>query len=294
MWCKQCQQDVPAVSSPDAGAYCCPRCAATLTGQAVPAERGEEATHRIGAIADLDLGPMLIDPLPDPVSTTVEELTAAGGQTVGNEVDLPPRLDSWEMDEELRHIHRVLAPQAPPAATAPTLGPFTPTRLDAAHVGRLRWNYPAMRQLIGQRLSSRTPAGWLAALVSFVLSIGLMAFAFGGVLLTWSLFTGRQDLWTIGMPIALVGQIVLLMGFILQMDRLWSDNRDTAAKLEHVDERLHDLKATADLLENSQGAPPASFFAHVPGTINSQMILADLKSQLDLLALKMGHDDRAR
>ena len=35
--------------------------------------------------------------------------------------------------------------------------------------------------------------------------------------------TGRQDLWAIGTPIILAGQIVLVLGLVLQLDRIWRD-----------------------------------------------------------------------
>ena len=125
-----------------------------------------------------------------------------------------------------------------------------------------------------------------------VLLIGLMGMACGGVLLGWSLIAGRQDLWPIGLPIALAGQIVLVMGFVLQMDRLWNDHSRTSAKLDHMDERLADLENTTALLGTTHSTPAMSFYSHLAGGANPQLLLADLKSQLDLLALKMGRDSR--
>jgi hypothetical protein len=123
------------------------------------------------------------------------------------------------------------------------------------------------------------------------LALGVMAFVCGGVLLAWSAASGRQELWTIGMPIALGGQIVLLIGLMLQLDRLWHDNRHTAEQLHHVDERLHDLNTATTLLGASHSSASASFYSHLAGGASPQLLLADLKSQLDLLAVKLAQDE---
>jgi hypothetical protein len=125
-----------------------------------------------------------------------------------------------------------------------------------------------------------------------LLLIGLMGMACGGMLLAWATIGGRPDLWPMGMPIALVGQIVLVVGFVFQMDRLWNDNSLTSAKLNRMDERLADLKTTTALLGTTHSSPAASFYSHLAGGANPQLLLTDLKSQLDLLALKIGRESR--
>ena len=115
-------------------------------------------------------------------------------------------------------------------------------RIDPGHTE------PGRRRSPADHASKRSAAGLrrarpvLYAVAWLVLLIGLMGMACGGVLVGWSLIAGRQDLWPIGLPIALVGQIVLVIGFVLQMDRLWNDHSRTSAKLSHMDERLADLE----------------------------------------------------
>ena len=114
-----------------------------------------------------------------------------------------------------------------------------------------------------------------------------MTFVCGLILLGWSLVTGRDELWTVGMPVALCGQVALLVGLVLQLDRLWHDSRDAAAKLSHVDEQLHDLKTVTTMLGTGQGSPGTSFYTHLTSGAGPQLLLTDLKGQLDLLALKI-------
>jgi len=89
------------------------------------------------------------------------------------------------------------------------------------------------------------------------------------------------------MPIALGGQLGLLLGLLLQLDRLGDDNRRTSDQLETVDQRLDDLKQTATLLSTTHSAPSQAFYSHMAGAANPQLLLADLKGQLDLLAVQV-------
>ena len=116
--------------------------------------------------------------------------------------------------------------------------------------------------------------------------LGTTGFVSGLALMGWSIGAERPDLWTVGAPIILAGQIVLILGLVLQLDRSWRDSRWSAAKLETVDEQLHDLKTTTTLLGAGSG-PSGKFYAHWAGGAGPEVLLGDLKSQLDLLAMKL-------
>jgi hypothetical protein len=175
--------------------------------------------------------------------------------------------------------------------------PQTPgqwARLDASHVGPLGWHSPAVARAKAARkraAQARRPESWLPMLTWSVLAVGLMASAFGGVLLVWASVSARNELWTLGMPVGLAGQIVLVIGLILQLDRLWHDNRHTAEKLDHVDQRLHSLNRTASLLGASSGTASSASYPHLARGASPQMLLGDLKTQLDLLAVKLGQEE---
>jgi hypothetical protein len=82
------------------------------------------------------------------------------------------------------------------------------------------------------------------------------------------------------------------MGLVLQIDRLWSDNRAAVDKLHDVDDQIGDLKMTTTLLGTSQGPTGGVFYSHFAGGASPQLLLADLKGQLDLLAVKLAQDER--
>ena len=98
-------------------------------------------------------------------------------------------------------------------------------------------------------------------------------------------------MWRIGLPLMLGGQIVLLLGLALQIDRLRRESREAAARLGNVHQRLDDLKV-ATLLGTSHGPGATTFYSHFAGGASPQLLLSDLKSQLDLLALRIAQEGR--
>ncbi len=117
--------------------------------------------------------------------------------------------------------------------------------------------------------------------------MGLMAFTCGGVLLGWSFMSNRPDLWNLGIPVTVAGQIALLVGLVLQLERIWQNNRYAVDKLEEVDERLADMKHSQSLLNVNHGSAAQAFYSHMAEGASPSLLLADLKGQLDLLAVRL-------
>ncbi len=186
------------------------------------------------------------------------------------------------MDDDLLQIRRLVTHHKQSATNVPAPN-FLPLPVAMQGYGAATVNTaadyrneePASTKRRGSRL------GWC------LLAIGLMAFACGGVLLGWSLVQSRNDLWTLGMPIMLGGQFGLLIGLILQFDYLWQNNRQTSDELHRVDQRLHDLNHSTTLLGTTHSSAAQAFYGHLAEGANPQLLLADLKSQIDLLAVKM-------
>ncbi len=260
---------MPALPSGEKQTLCCPRCGENLCAEPQTAADGDSANFR------------------------ADENVTAPFSTIHQ----PPAYDCWELDEELQHIHRVLHPGK--AGDCPNFClskngtvPFTaqtarfdPPQADlpTRHVSAS--NRPGKRRKkVGRRGSVSGLLTW------FVFTLGIASSACGGILLGWSLATARQELWNVGLPVALVGQIALLAGLVLQIDRLWHDNRAAASKLDDVDEQLHELKTTTMLLSSSHGPASATFYSHLASGAGPQLLLTDLKSQLDLLAMKIAEE----
>jgi hypothetical protein len=253
-----CRQDVPALALADGTSYGCPRCGALLCAPVADTLAVDDCTETAPASTD------------------------------------PPLYDSWEMDEKLRHIERVLQTSTTKNRNAEAVYRREAKRFDLPHASLPPQHVPAVRQAHERKVQvqSNRAEPTSGTLTWAILSLGITGFVCGGILSGWSLWTGRQELWTIGLPVALVGQIALLVGLVLQLDRLWRDNREAAQKLDKVDEQLHDLKTTTTLLGTSQGSAASVFYSHYAGGAGPQLLLTDLKSQIDLLAMKIAQDDR--
>jgi hypothetical protein len=119
------------------------------------------------------------------------------------------------------------------------------------------------------------------------LAAGVMGLSCGGVLTGWSLLSAKPHLWNIGLPILLGGQAGLLIGLVLQLQRMWQNSKAAAHRMAHVDERLDELRHTTELLAGAQSAPSTRFYAHLAQAASPRLLMADLKGQLDLLAARI-------
>ena len=257
MWCIDCRQDVPALLSGDKQTFCCPRCGGTLC-----TDHGLGTDGRSAAQAE-----------DDPATS-----------------ESPPGYDGWEMSEEIRAIGRALRGSKRDDPQSKAIYRRESMRFDQPHSDLPVWHAPTTERPSKQPTIEAERHG--SAMTWLTLALGTTGFVCGGVLMGWSLATGRQELWTIGLPVALVGQIALLIGLVMQLDRMRRDNRRAAAKLDDVDEQLHDLKTSASLLSASHGPASTAFYTHFAGGANPQLLLTDLKSQLDLLAMRMANEER--
>jgi hypothetical protein len=219
------------------------------------------------------------------------DLSAAAGTTQFADLDW----DDWDLEDELRRVQRMLSPSPNRADAARK--PYAALDGDDGPIASLAdWRLPTVTPIVvAAEPSSRAgapiakPRGKaLGAMAWFILSLGLMAFVCGAVLLGWSYVSGQHELWHLGLPIALGGQAAMLLGFVLQLDRLRLDNSQAAEKLDTVDERILDLKqATVRLGTTNRGSVSQTFYAHLAEGASPHILLADLKGQLDLLAVRM-------
>jgi hypothetical protein len=276
MWCQNCQQDVPAIANGESAR--CARCGRSLSRS--PTDKPATAGLSDAAEWGIDLSATASEP------AFASQSTATAGE------------DTWLLDERLRNLQRRLHVTSPIGTYAtgrpettdwnPAFPDFElPARTAAPRPRQERPNRFADHNIRIDAAHTNSPRRRPSMLAWSILSMGLMAFVCGGVLLGWAFIGHRNDLWSLGMPIALVGQFGLLLGLVLQLDHLWQANRRTAETLDHVDERLREVNHATTLLGNSHSVPAQSFYAHLAEGAHPHLLLADLKGQLDLLATKM-------
>ncbi len=249
MWCSHCQQDVPAVVSGDrTSGQRCVRCQNLFAG--------------IAAAATPPLPPGL-----EPLTTLPEQAT------LDQLLQPPMPQEDWQLEAELRYVERLSQAwkEAPPLADS--------IAMPVEHI-------PDSRETTsGENLQSNKTR--FAGIAWAALSVGVMAFVCGGVLLGWSAVTQRQELWSIGLPLALLGQAGLIVGLVLQLETLWQTNRATTQSLQSLDGELHELRHSTTLLSSSRSTPSQSFYLHLAEGASPHLLLADLKGQLDLLSEQM-------
>ena len=255
MWCTDCRQDVPALLSGDKESFYCPRCGADLCANSEVEQNGDETAVE---------------------STGLEDEIQDGD-------DPNTCFDDWELEEQLHDIGRALRVARCDRRES--------MRFDRPHAELSGWHPPATKRSDKRRKTGRENRSAASPLTWFSLAVGTIGFVCGGVLMGWSLAAERPELWTIGLPAALAGQIVLLIGLVMQLDRMRRDGHRSASKLEEVDEQLHDLRTAATLLSTSQGPASTAFYSHFAGGAGPQLLLADLKSQLDLLATRISREE---
>jgi hypothetical protein len=216
-------------------------------------------------------------------------------------------MSDWDAEAELRRIERKLRDSLRQRKEENTTADRQ-LRLDSAHpevrpAKREKPMRPKAKkiEMKGRTLRADIPkakktvvaksSALLAFLTWSVIFLGITALFTGGISIGYSMYGDRPELWNFGLPFVIGGQIALLVGLVMQLDRLWRDNRAAAAKLDEVDEELHDLKSTASLLGAAHRSNSGSFYAHYAGGANAQLLLTDLKSQLDLLAIKIAEEE---
>ena len=287
MWCSHCQQDVPGIASTDEFVgICCARC-----GRQVGASAEE-------AVADTDRS------TPTTVADgerEVEEMVSWSDQYDGVYWKTHPPIDwheQWQWDDDMWSVQRITDSAA---VTTPAHFPAKSTTSELLNETRQavdHWHDQLVHpQGAVNRANSSLPKhsgrGRRRPLLSwFMLSSGLTVFVCGAGLLVGGYVTGRTDLWNLGIPVSVVGQIALLIGLVLQLDGLWRSNRSTADTLGALDNRLQDLKQTTAMMGTTHSSAAQSFYAHMAEGANPQLMLADLKGQLDMLAMKMAKKDQ--
>ena len=211
MWCTDCKQDVPAIAAKQAtGQIVCARCGAELA-------QGTEVSARNGLRFDLS-------------HSRVPTVEAASGPTMERRAETDPSLDDWDADwidnghsEDLMRASVAITTYR----TSLENGLRLTDRLQSQETNGESTACPT-------QLASVTPRGVRVPMAWFVVCIGMTLFAFGGVLSGWAMVVARPEFWRIGLPTFFVGQAVLVLGLLFQLERLLQLHRQTETTLKQL------------------------------------------------------------
>ncbi|HEY2841445.1 MAG TPA: hypothetical protein VGJ26_19965, partial [Pirellulales bacterium] len=152
--------------------------------------------------------------------------------------------------------------------TAPTIATLAPQSFTAD----LAQNQNAGSQLVA----------WLTV------TIGVLALTGGVGLIAWSLSTAQMLYWNYAIGLAMAGQGTLIFGLVLVISRLWRSSRYSAAKLQDVHTRLGQLQQSSETLAATRTGGAPAFYADLVRGASPQVMLANLKGQVDQLATRVG------
>jgi hypothetical protein len=269
MWCSTCQQDVPAVQHPLLGQTVCARCQQKLS-----------AARPTYASSVADNGIALDDPIAVAVATA----------------DPPAQWEDWETRQRARHLGRMLrrpgidsGPQSSKSfGTARRFDPPQQFFMDLAELTAPAVHAPTHFTQAMRPLRRRAERSQVAAWMLVVL--GALALAGGIGAIGWCLGENRTEYWNLALGLTLTGQGVLIFGLVLVVSRLWQNSRSATGKLQDAHSRLVELQRTAEVLSATRTGGAPAFYAELVRGASPQMLLSNLKGQLDQLATRLGGD----
>ncbi len=268
MWCRNCQQDVPAVARGANGPLVCPRCELDLP--AIPASHG---TISDGMLSDTGIALDLYDE---------------------KKSESPPRIDLLDQDElrqQLRRIGRKLGPirkdaQEEKGARIDWMhGPATVPECSEANLASMA--YHTSRE---PTPSVRTTGTWLASLL---LLCGLAGIAAGAGLLAWSAatpwFSANQSTpaWQWGMTTTIASQGMLIAGLVWMASRLWRNSRRVNRQLQGIDRQLAEIQYQTGSGSDRRTPPSGAYYDHFARGASSQLLLANLRGELEQLSVRI-------
>lgn len=261
MWCRDCQQDVPAVARAVDGPLVCTRCE-----------------------AEFDLNDRLSASAAQVVDTGVE-LEAMDRQRFQ---EVPP--NPWQRDETSERLRRIGQQLRTAYRHESTQDVATPPRTWGPENLQSYHESPRLRA-IGHRDKH---AEWDQArstvatrLISLMLFVGVVGFAGGVGLLVWAAAFGLAASWQWGMTATIAAEGTLIVGLVWMAARLWNNSRRLNRQIDGVDQQLHDLERLTGSLSASRQSSSQHYYEHFHQGASSHMLLANLRGQVDQLSSRL-------
>ncbi len=248
MWCRHCKQDVPAVAPAADGAIHCARCQG-------PLERPAFAK----GVSDTGVA------LDQPYQPAVDSRRLLEGLE---------GIDTKHRYSEIRRSIRAAQRQADATPAMMRFDPPEPLAVASQPA-------PAAGQNDTLPREPHRPSQWVAWSLAFV---GAMALGAGIGLMFWSLSGERPELWNWGVAATLGGQGLLIVGLVQLLASLWTANRTASLTLQGVHHELRRLGRTTESLLGANSSSAANFYADLARGASPQLLLANLKSQVDALS----------
>ncbi len=254
MWCSNCQQDVPAIGRSGTTKLACTRCHSAL---------------------------------PPPHAVGISEAGIALDDEVALEVvdSRPPLVaDDWQLRRRTRELGRKLRHDT----AGPQRRVDSPQNLFADLAEQTASPIIDPGSYNRPTPTANSPSPEFGQFVAwFVTFIGFTTLATGLGTIAWSIAHGGSDYWDHALALTLAGQGVLIFGLVLVVTRLWRNSRYASHKLQDVHADLGQLQRTADALTAMRSGGAPAFYAELVRGASPQMLLTNLRGQLDQLATRL-------
>lgn len=264
MWCGNCQQDVPAVAALGAGTVHCARCQQNLSRKAI--------ADVADAGISLDDPKAMVDSRQNPIASAHATESARRIQKLGRTLRSARSLATTRQPSS--PLLRFDPANASPADLARR------TQTTAATATAAVRKQTASQQPTAKETTHRGSQGvaWFVAL------LGATILGTGLGLCGWSLLGDRPDLWDWALFATLGGQGLLIVGLVLLLANLWTAARMAASRQQTLHHELRKLQRTADAIAGERGAGAANFYADLSRGASPELMLANLRGQIDQLS----------
>mgnify|MGYP006865102697 CR=1 FL=1 len=143
-------------------------------------------------------------------------------------------LEDWELNETLQRTDQLMRMVRGQGLGEPKQQTWA--RIDAPHQSGPQTGQSATRPPLKTATKSTSTVAWS------VMALGLATFVCGAALMAISLVAAREQLWQLGLPMVLGGQVAILAVVIWQLEAVWQSNRATFVALHAMDEQLRQLR----------------------------------------------------
>jgi hypothetical protein len=259
MWCSNCQQDVPAIGGSGTTKLACSRCHATV-----------RPPHAVG-ISEAGIA------LDDAVALEL--------------VDSQPPLmaDDWQLRRRTRELGRKLRHDTTGTQRRVDTQQNSPQNLFAELAEKTASPIIDLDSYAKPTHSTKLPHSGFGQFVAWLVTlIGFIALASGLGMIGWSIAHGGSEFWDHALALTLAGQGLLIFGLVLVVTRLWRNSRYASGQLQEVHTELGQLQRTAEALTAMRSGGSPAFYAELVRGASPQMLLTNLKGQLDQLATRLG------
>lgn len=180
MWCTTCRQEVPGLPAPGGTGFCCAKC-----HELIPLDSATISS------------PTVAEP-----AATVASAPATESAPLDSTL---PEYWAWQVNQQLRHAEQLV--QSGRRRQLPT-------------GQQLRIDEPSRTNSVEEPIAAETSAPDESAMTTFawfVICAGVTALTCGSVLMALSFYQERPELWQLGLPIMIIGQVALVLGMGLQL-----------------------------------------------------------------------------